>query len=227
MGGYNSGGRNRCRITAEACWKVDTAMLRRAGLIHPDAAKIGMLTFTQCGAAAIVLEILATPDNPAYLRFTLVVPKQGRHEQTIRLSFTDCNYGGASRAWFQCPLCRRRVFRLFYYDHTWNGPTQVHYLACRHCWRLTYNLRRERGSDLYQSKVMKAGKKLEHWAVIHGDNDYLAALKDYDWRDLPPKPSWMRLDTYDRIATKFEDALETSETMFYSRILGMLGDVPA
>ena len=35
-----------------------------------------------------------------------VVPQQ------IRVSWTGCNYGGA-RPWMHCPLCQRRIARLF------------------------------------------------------------------------------------------------------------------
>lgn len=219
--GYGSGGHNKRRTTAEACWKVDTAQLNRAGMIHPGTAMLGTIMFK-----TRALEIRVTPDNPGELRMALVVPKQGRHEQRVMLSFTDNHYGGASRAWFSCPLCRRRVFRLFYYDHTWNGPTQVHYLACRHCWRLTYNLRRERGLSKYQSQTAKASDKLKHWAALHGDWDYITDLKDLGWSELPPKPRWMRWHTYDKIATKFEDAAESSDGAFLSKMLSFLGEAP-
>ena len=32
--------------------------------------------------------------------------------QQIRVSWTGCNYGGA-RPWMHCPLCQRRIARLF------------------------------------------------------------------------------------------------------------------
>jgi len=48
-------------------------------------------------------------------------------EKVIRLTSTDCNYGGR-RKWFLCG-CGRRVARLFIHGQ---------HVACRHCFNLAY-----------------------------------------------------------------------------------------
>lgn len=51
--------------------------------------------------------------------------------QKIPLTKTGCNFGGF-RWWFKCPLCNKRVGKLFLYGSVY---------GCRHCYDLTYKSR--------------------------------------------------------------------------------------
>ena len=48
----------------------------------------------------------------------------------VRLVDTPCNFGGR-RWWFTCPICKRRVAKLYL-------PPGAKYFGCRHCYNLTY-----------------------------------------------------------------------------------------
>jgi hypothetical protein len=81
----------------------------------------------------------------------------------VRLTWTDCHYGG-QRAWWLCPAvgCGRRVAVLF------GGAV----FACRHCQRLAYRSQNETPG----SRAYRRANKLRHrlgWVpgVIHGAGD--------------------------------------------------------
>lgn len=60
--------------------------------------------------------------------------------QVVHLTETKCNFGGV-RQWFKCPLCNKRVGKLFLLRGKY---------ACRHCYDLTYKSRiRNTRSGLY------------------------------------------------------------------------------
>jgi hypothetical protein len=69
----------------------------------------------------------------------------------IRVSWTDCNYGG-QRAWWICPTngCGRRVAILFVNS----------VFACRHCNQLVYQSQRETQEDLSTRRYNKIRKRL-------------------------------------------------------------------
>lgn len=224
MGGYNSGGHNRKRVTVEACVRLDAAMLRRAGLFDCTQPAGWHWSYDNRGRHTCDVIVIAGT-LPDALEFYIVpdgTPKDSthKHRQAIHVSYTPCNYG-KRRAWLYCPLCGRRVFRLFYYDHTFNRGQQVHYFACRNCYGLTYDARRERGHDLYQSRTKAAQAKIQEWARAHG----VTFDKDLFWDELPDKPKGMRWATYSRLATKLEEARALASEAFIAgadRLIGRL-----
>jgi hypothetical protein len=214
MGGYGSGGHNRRHVTVDASVRIDAAMLRRAGLIEPDTLKGSEWNFTQSRGARYRVIGVAGPATPGEIILTIVTANGERHSQQIRVSFTPCNYG-KRRAWPHCPKCGRRIFRLFYYPHTYSGDRHLHYFACRHCYGLTYDLRRERGFSLWQDRALRLQKKL---AERSADCAVLS------WRELPNKPKGMRWATYSRLATKFQRAAYMGDSAFIATVSRLLGD---
>jgi len=220
MGGYGSGGHNRERVTVEACARVDVAMLRRAGLIRPIEPKGNRWNYNRNGAQTCSVAVFGFPDSPLSLHFVILTQDKERYEQDVRLSFTPCNYG-KERPWLHCPLCARRVFRLFYYDNVWNNGKQVHYFACRHCLKLTYDQRRERGFDRYQTQTGKAKDKIKAYLLKHPDSDYPDWVFT-EWNASPIKPKGMRWSTFNRIEDKFEWAYEKADGAFLAGIARFL-----
>ncbi len=213
MGGYGSGGHNRKHVTVDASVKMDAAMLRRAGLIEPDKLKASEWNFTHSRGAKHRIVAMAGPGISGEIVLTIVTANDKRHSQRIRVSYTFCTYG-KRRAWLHCPSCDCRVFRLFYYPHTYNHSDEhVHYFACRHCYRLTYHLRRERGFSLWQDRALKLQKKL----VQRG-----ADCVGLSWHELPDKPKGMRWATYSRLAKQFQYAAGEADEFFGATLARML-----
>lgn len=77
--------------------------------------------------------------------------------QTIRLSETECNYGGV-RYWFHCPRCFRRVAKLY-------APAGD--FACRACHDLTYSSAQEAHQFDSLKRVLGAGLRMldRHYEV--------------------------------------------------------------
>lgn len=73
---------------------------------------------------------------------------------------TTCNYGG-KRYWFKCSIytngwyCGRRVATLYL-----GGGSD--YMACRHCYNLTYNSRNQ-GYSFVNPDVEEYGRKIKKW----------------------------------------------------------------
>ena len=94
-------------------------------------------------------------DQEQYVRFNYTQTDRFTGEKTdldykIPLITTSCHFGG-SRYWFQCPwyangvYCGRRVGTLYL-----GGK----YLACRHCYNLTYNSRNLGGISKLAGQVI-------------------------------------------------------------------------
>jgi hypothetical protein len=148
MGGALSGYRWHKKRTVESCHALDTADLKRLGVLRPEGgATAGELkwmrgeerrsevcyTFTPAGAAATLrlsYRTLKTDESIAY---------------PIRLVTTPCHLGGV-RWWFVCPLtrggvaCGRRV-RVLYLSGR--------YFGCRHCHNLTYTSTQQSDARVY------------------------------------------------------------------------------
>jgi hypothetical protein len=181
-------------------------MLRRAGLIEPDTLKGSGWTFNSTHGASHSVIATAEPGEPSEIILTIVTANGERHSHKIQVSFTPCNYG-KRRAWLHCPQCGRRVFRLFYYPHTYSGDRHLHYFACRHCYKLTYDLWRERGLWREQSRSRKQEDKAARWALLHG----VPFKRGKFWAIPPKRPKGMRLWTHERLMNRWHDATEKAE----------------
>jgi hypothetical protein len=181
-------------------------MLKRAGLFEPSKPTGREWTFNSTHSASHSVIATAGPGTPGEIVLTIVTASDEHHSRTIRISFTPCNYG-KRRAWLHCPQCGRRVFRLFYYPHTFSGDKHLHYFACRHCYKLTYDLWRERGFFREQTRTRKQQDKAARWALLHG----VPIERGGMWWDTPKRPRGMRLSTHDRLMNGWHDATEKAE----------------
>ena len=199
MGGYNSGGHRwgRFHPTAEACYRLDAAMLRNLRAVAPGAqARGGWVYSSNYGDRAfLTLEYIGGE------MFFMLRSKQAKQEngadrlQKIYLSFSPCRFGGR-RMWLHCPACGARSFRLYSYLHLvdQNGAPLVLF-RCRRCAGVWYDSQRE--SNDYHRLKAQAGKIKKR---LGGDAAYMA--------DFPGKPKGMRWNTYNRLFAKWY-ALET------------------
>ena len=103
-------------------------------------------------------------------------------EESVSLTYTDCNYGG-QRVWFQCPSCRRRAAKLC---------SQVPYFVCRHCCGLSYQCQGESLSDRAMRKARRIRRKL----------DASMSLMEPIWS----KPKGMHWETFNRLKQQAEIA---------------------
>ena len=188
MGGYGSGGHNRRRITVEACVRIDAGMLRRAGLFTPERdVAAWKWSYSTRGRPSCDLVVYNTGSTDAVI---IIILEHGHeHPQRIKISWTTCHYG-KQRPWLHCPKCGARVFRLYYYDNTYRNGEHVHYLACRTCYELTYDLRRERGFDRLQTQTSKYAEQI----LGHSPEQ---------WDATPMKPRGMHWDTYGPLMVKW------------------------
>ncbi|MEP7200344.1 MAG: hypothetical protein ABI874_11040, partial [Chloroflexota bacterium] len=174
-------------------------MLRRSGLLRSDGAQ--SWTFNRHGSDEFAVAVVSRLEESVIV--LMIVRDDERTVQKVRLSWSACRFGGR-RAWLHCPLCGRRVFKLYYYPHTVNAHGEhVHYFACRHCYPTTYQLRNERDKYFWQMKrIGKIQKRLG------GSDDYAA--------DFPDKPKWMRWRTYERMVRAVDEACARADEAFIS-----------
>lgn len=93
--------------------------------------------------------------------------------QWVQFTWTPCRFGG-HRTWFVCPGCGRRVGVLY--------GAGLHF-KCRKCHRLGYESQRENDLALLFRRLQKA------WEPLGGE----------PMRGTPPKPKYMRWNTYLRL----------------------------
>ena len=88
--------------------------------------------------------------------------------------------------------CGRRVAKLY---------AGGRLFACRHCYRLGYNVQRIGPMDQAHHHLARLHRKLS---------------ADYDGPEVPPppKPKWMRWKTYSRIAQQIEEGQERLDIVF-------------
>jgi hypothetical protein len=118
-------------------------------------------------------------------------------QQHVPIRWTPCQFGG-ERPWFVCDVsvngvyCGRQVAKLY-------GGGQL--FACRHCYRLGYRVQRGGPMDRAHHRLGRLHRKLG---------------ADYDGPDgiPPPKPKWMRWQTYSRIALQIRDGEEHLNRVF-------------
>ena len=118
-------------------------------------------------------------------------------EQPVSILWTACRFGG-ERPWFVCGVrangvyCGRWVAKLY---------AGGRLFACRYCYRLGYSIQRIGPMD----------QAHHHLARLHRE---LGANYDGPEMPPPPKPKWMRLKTYSRIAQQIEEGWERLDVAF-------------
>jgi hypothetical protein len=207
MGGYGSGGHNKRRITVEACVRIDAGMLRRAGIFNP-ARDVAAWKWEYSNRGRHTCDLLVYNIGSTDGVKISIFEHGNEHSQRIKISWTACNYGKA-RMWLHCPLCGARVFRLYYYDNTYCKGEHVHYLACRTCNRLTYDLRRERGFDKLQTQTTKYAERI-------------LGHKPEQWDAAPMKPRGMHWDTYGPLMSKWHATALKAYDVFNEQVMRLL-----
>jgi len=141
--------------------------------------------------------------NCLQIKFTRDGIKQ---EQNILLTFTRCNYGGR-RAWFLCPICGRRVGKVYLPCTIYINGERVKKFACRNCYRLTYLQRQERGK--YLSYSYRADRISERW---------LGEITD----DFIYKRKWQHWHTFNKRCDQYDGLLEQSNEEGLIKMAGIL-----
>ncbi len=150
MGGLGSGARWSKKRRVESCDYIDTALLRRWGLLVPGVAdRCGSLEWRRGGAAqpsSTVSYRLTVGADTGTLRLVYSIPAlKEDFNYEVRLAATPCHLGGV-RWWFICPLvkdgvaCGRRVRKLHFCGK---------YFGCRRCHGLVYRSSQESDSRVY------------------------------------------------------------------------------
>ncbi|MGH9961368.1 MAG: hypothetical protein ACREBC_30285, partial [Pyrinomonadaceae bacterium] len=105
---------------------------------------------------------------------------------SISLCYTPCNFGG-QRPWFVCPGwgCGRRVATLY------AAGSRV---LCRNCLGLSYPSQREDAGDRALRRAQRIRMKL-------GGSPNMTL-------PFPPKPKWMRWETYWRLRTRADNTTQ-------------------
>ena len=136
MGGYGSGRWRIRKIAVEECLFLDINQARRSGLIGKSQIPVFVKSSSfPCGkkAAMITFSLDESNEYRPILTLKYAVDQEGKRKrirepvplQTTRL------FSGGDRWWFTCPLCARRVGKLYL-------PPGGIYFGCRHCHDLTY-----------------------------------------------------------------------------------------
>jgi hypothetical protein len=178
--------RDRQRVPLESGPKLDLNRLAQQGYIRRGAHSRSRITWTEnfCGeeVASGIITADMTDEFGGWFRIEM-----DDLVQTIRLVSEPRHFGG--RQWyFRCPQTNRKVSVLWL-------PPGAESFACRQRWgrQVAYSSqfadavgRAHIGKDRINSRICRAG-----------------SFNVRDW-DFPPKPKWMRWETYNRAEGKFD-----------------------
>jgi hypothetical protein len=183
--------------TVDGTRSLDVMNLARAGFLS-DWRRAGWQWTYRDGATTARIDIEGG-SNAITLRYR--VKSSGEDwasvNQRVPIHWTPCRFGG-ERPWFVCDVfgngvyCGRQVAKLY-------GAGRL--FACRHCYRLGYAVQRGGPMDTAHHRLRRLHRKLS---------------ADYDGPDMPPppKPKWMRWNTYSRIAMQIRDGQEHLDLVF-------------
>ena len=195
MGGFGSGRKGGRTGTVEGCRSIDANRWMREGILVGGAVRWGDWKWSDAQSGEIRSRISyavnTTRESLPTVRLTYSFTRTGeRFDYGISLQTTHPRFGGL-RWWFTCPLtangvpCGRRVQKLFL-------PPVGKYFGCRHCYRLTYESRREDAKNRALTKTQKIRVRLGGSPAIHDP--------------FPPKPKGMWERTYRRLRDAAKDA---------------------
>jgi hypothetical protein len=134
MGGFGSGNHREVRQTVEFCHVLSAAKLMRAGALGADLDIEGTLMWrgsaTKEATGGLAFEVHTRGARGVFqVRYGFEGEKEAMN-YPIEVVATRLAWGSL-RWWFNCPLCRRRMEKLYL-------PPQRRELRCRKCWNLTY-----------------------------------------------------------------------------------------
>jgi hypothetical protein len=179
MGGYGSTRwrRHYKKVTAEQCVILDAAYWTRLGILGDGIIKTG------CQSSIRYYVNTAGGHHPrVHLTYDLYNLGREHLDYPVFLLTTQPQFGGL-RWWFQCPLCRRRVQKLFL-------PPRASQFGCRECHKLSYTTRNQHPKD----------RLMERARAIRMSLDGSVSL----FEPFPPRPKGMCWKTYLSLEQKYE-----------------------
>lgn len=167
--------------------KIDLSWMIRTRRAVPGSCVWGTLSWTYGGQAAgrISYEADMRDEQNAELRLSYTrgsEPNRENVKQTIRLTYTELNYGGR-RWWMICPYRRNRCGKLYL-------PNGGDRFAGRQAWRLGYQCQRLSHWDRPFEKMFRLQRKL---GCEQGVDSWLR------------RPKGMHRRTFDRHLERFEE----------------------
>ena len=139
-------GRPATHVKAEYCKQLDVRRWQREGALQAASSGSWRWTDTETGEQTGSIGY-RVDDGCVKLDYSIDGKPSG---QTIRLSYSACNYGG-TRPWFICPIRGERVAVLY---------LRAGRFACRQCQRLAYASQSEDALGRMWHKQAKAEAKL-------------------------------------------------------------------
>lgn len=174
------------RVRLESGLKLDLNRLARRGLIKPGAQSSSVISWKnnytgeRIASALITVNLRGVTEGWFRIQF-------GSVDQRVILVPRPCHFGG--RQWyFICPRLNRRASVLWM-------PPGARDFACRQKWG-----RQVAYVSQFSTTVDRAhqGK-----ARVNSRLCAIGGFDPEDW-DFPPKPKWMRWNTYRRAEEKFD-----------------------
>jgi hypothetical protein len=189
--------RNRARLTLESGPVLDLVKIMPNGTLPAGAQIRAVMT---CSTGELIRSEICLEEDSGALHLSF----EGRR-QSFSLTSAARHFGG--RQWYiVCPTTSRRV-RVLY------RPLGATSFASRHAW----GRRRAAYASQFLDPIGRAWRtKARVKARLIGD-------ADPEESDLPPKPKWMRLNTYERWEAKYdraEDVLDYQLCLAVGRLLG-------
>lgn len=189
-------GRPGYRAKAEELKRVDVRVWARGGYLR--AGRSFSWRWTCGGEPSGSIGVLIHGPDSLTLQYTIGQADARRDgSQTVCLALTRCNFGN-TRAWFLCPICRRRAGLLFL---RWAR------FACRTCQKVAYSSQSDDALDQTWHKQRRIEARLgANWAR--------------------PKGMWQR--TYGRLMRELIECQERRDVAFTaaaSRLLGRLRNI--
>lgn len=202
MGGLTSG-RTPYATTPEdrECLKLDVNEFTDA--LNSDGESSGTISW---GDAEIAFAIFDEEPEQIQLKYTTTLDDETvEHDYAIRVTRTECNFGG-TRPWWRCPRCRDRVGTLYL-------PPKARKFYCRDCHDVAYTSSRASGNTdrTLRMRYNRIRKKLG--ADPAHPNDISAGI--------PDRPKGMHQETYEDLVKDLEQARREWEQKAY---LGPLKD---
>jgi len=189
MGGLTSG-RTPYATTPEdhECLKLDVNEFTDA--LNSDEETGGTISWGNTEISFAILD-----EEPEQLRLQYTTTRDGEtveHNYAIRVTRTECNFGG-TRPWWQCPRCGDRVGILYW-------PPAARKFACRDCHDVAYSSSRASGNDdrtlrmRYNRVRKKLGAEPAHPESIEAT--------------IPDRPKGMHQETYEELLDELKSVRE-------------------
>ena len=142
------------KITVEECLVLDVLVFAQKGWLREGASSRLVWRHEEQEVACVIFHV---KEECLYLPFLRWGEMTNSHHYPVELERTHTSFG-AERVWFQCPVCGRRVRKLYLPP----GERRFHFL-CRSCHGLTYRSRQRRARlwEQEQGQADKLGRLLE------------------------------------------------------------------